>query len=164
MAQSSLDIVSEYDKAEMNNAFAAAEKELGNRYDFKGTPAAIEWLPNKTGIKVTGASAWQVEAIVDIFRMKLAARGQDSRTLDTSAKVVEANLKATQEITFKDGLDKEKASQVTKILRGAHPKAKAQVQGEAVRVTSSSRDELQAVMATLKSADLDFPVAFTNFR
>lgn len=165
MANFSFDIVSEYDKAEMNNVFDQARRELDSRYDFKGTPAALDWLNDeKTGFKVTGSGDWQIDAILDIVRKKLATRGQSQKVLDTSKTPVVANLRTTQEVPFKQGLDQEKAKKVTALLRGAHPKTKAQIQGDAVRVTSNSKDELQAVMQLLREQDFDFPLSFNNFR
>ncbi len=165
MANFSFDIVSEYDKAEMNNVLDQARRELDNRYDFKGTPANIEWLDaDKTGLKITGNGEWQIEAILDIVRKRLATRDQSQKVLDTSRSIVESNLRATQEVPFKQGLDQEKAKQITKLLREHFPKAKAQIQGDAVRVTSSSKDELQAVMQLLRSQDFEFPLSFNNFR
>ena len=165
MANFSFDIVSEYDKAEMNNVFDQAQREIDNRYDFKGTPAELEWLNgDKTGIKVTGSGQWQIDAILDIFRKKLATRGQSQKVLDTSKPVTESNLKATQEVPFKQGLDQEKAKKISALIRDNYPKAKSQIQGDAVRVTSSSKDDLQAVMQLIKNQDFDFPVTFNNFR
>ncbi len=157
--------MSEYDKAEMNNVFDQAQREMANRYDFKGTPAAIEWLNNdKTGIKVTGNGEWQIDAILDIVRKKLAARNQSQKVLDTSKEIVESNLKTTKEVPFKRGLDQEKAKKITSLIREKFPKVKTQIQGDAVRVMSSSKDELQAVIQLLKSQDFDFPLSFTNYR
>jgi cyclic-di-GMP-binding protein len=165
MANFSFDIVSDYDKAEMNNVFDQAQREIDNRYDFKGTPAAIEWLnADKTGIKVTGSGDWQIEAILDIVRKKLATRGQSQKTLDTSKEQITSNLKTTQEVPFKQGLDQDKAKQITKLIRDTYPKVKTQIQGEEVRVTSSSKDDLQAVMQLIKGQDFDFPINFTNYR
>jgi cyclic-di-GMP-binding protein len=164
MANFSFDIVSEYDKAEMNNVFDQTEREMASRYDFKGTPAAIEWLEDKTGIKVTGSGDWQIDAILDIFRKKLAARGQSQKVLETTKEPVEANLKTTKDVPFKQGLDQEKAKQITKIIREDYPKVKPQIQGDAVRVMSNSKDDLQAVMQLLRSKDFDFPLNFTNYR
>lgn len=165
MANFSFDIVSDYDKAELNNVFDQAQRELDSRYDFKGTPAAIEWLDSdKTGIKVTGNGDWQIDAILDIVRKKLAARGQSQKLLDTSKELITSNLKTTQEVSFKKGLNQDKAKQITKLIRDSYPKVKTQIQGEEVRVTSGSKDDLQAVMQLLRSQDFDFPVNFTNFR
>lgn len=164
MPSFSFDIVSEYDKAEMNNVFAGTEREIGNRYDFKGTPAAIEWLGDKAGFKLIGAGQWQCDAVLDIIRKKLASREQSSKVLDLSKTPVEANLKITWEIPFKQGLSQDNAKKITKLLREQAPKAKAQIQGDAVRVTSSSKDELQNVITLLRAQDFDFALQFINYR
>lgn len=165
MANFSFDVVSEYDKAEMNNVYDQVQREIQNRYDFKGTPAAIEWLNNdKTGLKVTGNGDWQIDAVLDIVRKKLAARNQSQKVLDTSREINESNLKTTQEVPFKQGLDQEKAKKITSLVRDKYPKVKTQIQGEAVRVTSNSKDDLQAVMQLLRAQDFDFPLSFNNFR
>lgn len=164
MAQFSFDIVSSYDKAEMNNVFQQAEKEIASRYDFRGTSAGIEWLKDKSGIKVTADNAWQVEQVVDLFRKKLAQRNQSSKVLSLDSEVHESNMRAWQDIQFRDGLSQDNAKKVTKLLKERHPKVKAQIQGDEVRVTSSSKDELQDVMQTLRSADFDFPLIFKNYR
>lgn len=164
MAQFSFDIVSEYDKAEMNNVFDQAQREISSRYDFKGTPAELSWLEDKAGIKVTGSGDWQIDAILDIVRKKLASRGQSQKILDTSKEIIESNLKATQEVPFIEGLDQDKAKQLTKLIRDSYPKVKTQIQGDTVRVMSGSKNDLQAVMQLLRSKDLPYPVNFTNFR
>ena len=164
MATYSFDVVSEYDKAEMNNVFAQSQKEMIGRYDFKNTPAEIDWLGDKTGFKVIGANDWQIDSIIDIIRKKLASRDLSSKVLDLSKTMTTSNLKATKEIPFIAGLDQEKAKQITKMIRDNLPKLKTQIQGEAVRVTGSSKDELQSAMQLIRGADLDFPVSFNNFR
>lgn len=165
MANFSFDIESEYDKAEMNNVFDQVQRELTSRYDFKASPAAIDWLnADKTGFKITGNGDWQIDAILDIVRKKLAARNQSQKVLDTSKELVVANLKTTQEVLFKQGLDQDKAKQITKLIRDEMPKVKTQIQGDAVRVTSSSKDDLQQVMQLLRGQDFDFPITFTNYR
>jgi uncharacterized protein YajQ (UPF0234 family) len=165
MANFTFDIVSEYDKAEMNNVFDQTQREIQSRYDFKGTPAELEWLNgDKTGLKVTGNGEWQIEAILEVVRKKLATRGQSQKVLDTSKDITESNLKATKEVPFKQGLDQDKAKQITKLLRDEFPKVKAQIQGDSVRVMSNSKDDLQSVMQLLRGKDFDFPLSFTNYR
>lgn len=165
MGQFSFDIVSEYDKAEMNNVFDQAQREMNNRYDFKGTPAAIEWLnADKAGLKITGNGEGQIDAILDIVRKKLATRNQNQKVLDVSKDITENNLKSTKEVPFKQGLDQEKAKKITALLRENLPKVKTQIQGNAVRVMSGSKDDLQAAIQLLKSQDFDFPLNFTNYR
>jgi len=164
MANFSFDAVSDYDKAEMNNVFDQSHREMDGRYDFKGTPAELDWLDDKKGFKVTGSGEWQIDAILDIVRKKLAARGISQKVLDTSKGVTESNLKTFKEVPFQQGLDQDKAKQVTKLIRDSFPKAKTQIQGDAVRVMSTSKDDLQAVMQLLNSHDFDFPLSFTNYR
>lgn len=165
MANFSFDIVSDYDKAELNNVFDQTQREITARYDFKGTSAAVAWLnDDKTGFKITGDHQYQLDAIADIIRKKLAAREQSQKLLDTTREPVTGNLKMTWEVPFKQGLDQDKAKKVTSAIRDEHPKAKTQIQGQEVRVTSGSKDELQSIMQLLRSKDFDFPLSFTNFR
>ena len=164
MPSFSFDIVSEVDKAEMNNVFTQAEKEIATRYDFRGTSAAIEWLGDKKGLKLTGDSEWQVEAVLDIIRKKLAAREQSSKVLDLSKEKVVANLKTTWEIPFKEGLAQDLAKKIAADIRADAPKAKPQIQGDAVRVASASKDELQNVITFVKGRDYDAALQFTNYR
>lgn len=160
----SFDITSDYDKAEMNNVFTQAEKEISNRYDFKGTPAGLEWLSDKSGIKLVGANEWQCDAVLDIVRKKLSAREQSSKVLDLSKEPVVQNLKCTRDIPFKSGLKQDDAKMITSTLREKVPKVKAQIQGEEIRVTSSSKDDLQNAIQLLKSTEFEFPLQFGNFR
>lgn len=165
MANFSFDVVSEYDKSEMNNVYDQVQREIISRYDFKGTPAAVEWLnSDKTGLRITGNSDWQIDAILDIVRKKLAARNQSQKVLDISREPATSNLKTTKEVPFKQGLDQEKAKQITKLIRDEAPKVKSQIQGDAVRVTSGSKDDLQRIIQLLRAKDFDFPLNFTNFR
>lgn len=165
MATFSFDTVSEYDKAEMNNVLDQVKREIDSRYDFKGTPAAVDWLnSDKSGFKITGSGDWQIDAILDIVRKKLAARGQSQKVIDTSNPVTESNLQATKEVPFKQGLDQTKAKQITNLIRETFPKVKTQIQGDAVRVTGSSKDELQNVIQLLRQQDFDYPLSFTNYR
>lgn len=165
MAMFSFDAVSDYDKAEINNVFDQAQREIASRYDFKGTPAALEWLNgDKTGIKITGNGEWQIDAILEIIRKKLATRGQSQKVLDTSREATESNLKTSKEIPFKRGLDQEKAKKLTGLIRDKYPKVKTQIQGDVVRVMSNSKDDLQQVMQLLRNTEFDFPLSFTNYR
>lgn len=164
MAQFSFDIESSYDKAEMNNVEQLVVREIANRYDFKNTPAGVEWLPDKKGFKVIGSNAWQLETVIDMIGKQLAKRDMTSKVLDLSNKVIEANMRAWQDVPFKDGLSQDDAKKITKLLKESHPKVKTQIQGESVRCTSNSKDELQSVMTALRQADFDFPLIFTNYR
>ena len=164
MAQFSFDIESTYDKAEMNNVQQLVSREIENRYDFKGTPAAIEWLADKKGFKVIGSNEWQVESIIDLLGKQLAKRGMTSKVLDMTGKSNEANMRAWQDVPFKDGLKQDDAKKITALIKERFPKAKAQIQGETVRVSSASKDELQNVMDAVHNASFEFPTTFTNYR
>ena len=164
MASFSFDIVSEVDKSEMNNVFMQTEKEISTRFDFRGTSAGIEWLEDKKGFKVTGDSEWQVDVVLDTIRKKLTARDQSAKSLDLSKDKVVANLKTTWEIPFKNGLSQDIAKKIAADIRAEAPKSKPQIQGEAVRVTSASKDELQKVMTLVRAKDYDVALQFTNYR
>jgi uncharacterized protein YajQ (UPF0234 family) len=160
----SFDIVSDYNLAEVINAIDQAKRELASRFDLKDT-ASLDFLnAEKTGLKVVGDGQYQVDATLDIVRKKFGQRGVSQMVLDTSKQPVVSNLKTTQEVPFKKGLDQEKAKKITSLLREQFPKVKAQIQGTEVRVTSPKKDELQGVMRLLESQDFDFPINFTNFR
>lgn len=149
----------------MNNAIDQSQRELGNRYDFKGTSAKLEFRDgDKTGLKVTGDSEYHIDAILDIVRKKLASRGLSQKILDTSKDPITSNLKVTQDVPFKKGLSQENAKKISAVIREQYPKVKAQIQGDEVRVSGQKKDELQAVMRLLEQQDFDFPLHFTNFR
>ena len=164
MPSFSFDIVSEVDKAEMNNVFSQAEKEISTRYDFRGTNAGIDWLDDKKGFKITGDNEWQVDAVLDIIRKKLAAREQSSKVLDLGKEKVVANLKTTWDIPFKEGLPQDLAKEISADIRAEVSKTKPQIQGDAVRVISASKDELQKVISLVKSKDYDAALQFINYR
>lgn len=165
MSNFSFDIASDYNLAEIINAVDQAARELGNRYDLKGTSASLTFSNNdKTGLTVVGDSQYAVDAILDIVRKKFATRGVSQKVLDTSKQPVVSNLKTTQDVPFKKGLDQDKAKKVTGLIREHFPKLKTQIQGAEVRVTGPKKDELQAVMRLLEEQDFDFPLEFTNYR
>lgn len=161
----SFDIVSDYDKAELNNVVDQAQREIGSRYDLKGTAAGVEWeTSEKTSLKVTGDNQFHLDSILDIVRKKLASRNQSQKILDTSKEPTTSNMVMTQIVALMRGLDQEKAKKITALIRDNAPKIKAQIQGDEVRVTSAKKDELQSVMQLLQAADFDFPIEFTNYR
>jgi cyclic-di-GMP-binding protein len=164
MGTFSFDVVSDYDKAEINNVYDQARREVESRYDFQGTSASIEWLGDKAGLVLTGDSDYQIEAMLDMIRKKMATRGVNQKTLDTSKGRIVSGFKTTQDVPFLKGLDQDKAKQVTKLLREKLPKLKTSIQGEEIRVSSGSKDDLQAAMTILKASDFSFPIHFTNFR
>jgi uncharacterized protein YajQ (UPF0234 family) len=160
----SFDVVSDYDIAEMTNAVDQAQRELGTRYDFKGTAASIEFTEGKKGVLLQGDSKNQLDALLDMLQGKLIKRNIALQVLNTSSEPVQGGKEMRWTLDFIKGLDQEKAKKITKAIRDTFPKVKAQIQGEEVRVSAASKDDLQGVMTLLKQQDFDFPVDFQNYR
>lgn len=162
---SSFDIVSDYDLAKVTNAVEQSQREISQRYDFKGTKASLEFTDgNKTSVTIIGDNQFHIDSIVEILRKKLATCGVSQKILDTSKDPVPGSMQVKLDVPFVKGLDQEKAKKVSRTIRDNFPKVKPQVQGEEIRVSSPKRDELQAVMQLLKNTDFDFPIEFTNYR
>lgn len=162
MADSSFDIVSKVERQEVDNALNQAAKEISQRYDFKNVGASISWSGDK--ILMQANSEDRVKAILDVFESKLVKRGISLKSLDAG----EPQLSGKEYkifATIQEGISQENAKKVAKIIRDEGPKGvKAQVQGEELRVSSKSRDDLQAVIALLKARDFDFALQFVNYR
>lgn len=162
MADSSFDIVSKVDKMEADNALNQASKEIEQRYDFKGVGASIEWSGEK--ILMKASSEERVKAVLDVFQSKLIKRGISLKSLDDGEPFA-SGKEYRIEATLKNGIDQENAKKISKIIREEGPKSvKSQIQGDELRVQSKSRDDLQDVIALLKSSDLPIDVQFTNYR
>ncbi|MFD3418509.1 YajQ family cyclic di-GMP-binding protein [Streptomyces decoyicus] len=162
MADSSFDIVSKVERQEVDNALNQAAKEISQRYDFKGVGASIEWSGEK--IEMRANAEERVKAVLDIFQSKLVKRGISLKALDAGepqASGKEYKIFASIE----EGISQDNAKKVAKIIRDEGPKGvKAQVQGDELRVSSKSRDDLQSVQQLLKGKDLDFALQFVNYR
>jgi len=157
----SFDIVSEVDRHELMNAVDQMNREISNRFDFKGSDAKVTL--KDFDMNFEAESDFQLKQMRDIMVNKLSKRGVDTRCLDRGP-VEERGLRAYQTITVKQGIDKEAAKRITKLIKDKKFKVQAAIQGEQVRVTGKKRDELQAVMAFLKDEVKDLPLQFTNFR
>lgn len=163
MADSSFDIVSEVDHQEADNALNQAAKELSQRFDFKNTDTTIEWKGNEA-IEITSGTEERALAALDVFKEKLIKRGISLKAF-TAGDPRSSGKEYKIGGTFTNGLNQEQAKKLSKLIRDEGPKGvKTQVQGDELRVTSKSRDDLQDVIALLKGADLDFAVQFTNYR
>jgi cyclic-di-GMP-binding protein len=161
-AESSFDIVSKVDRQEVDNALNQAAKEVRQRFDFKNTDASISW--SGQAIDMEASSEERVKAVLDVFQSKLIRRGVSLKALDAGAPRSSGKLyKITA--NMKEGISQENAKKVSKLIRDQGPKGvKAQIQGDELRVSSKSRDDLQKVQALIKAADYDFAVQFTNYR
>ncbi|WP_306320928.1 MULTISPECIES: YajQ family cyclic di-GMP-binding protein [unclassified Streptomyces] len=162
MADSSFDIVSKVERQEVDNALNQAAKEISQRYDFKNVGASISWSGEKILMEANGEE--RVKAILDIFQTKLVKRGISLKSLDAG----EPQLSGKEYKIFaaiEEGISQENAKKVAKTIRDEGPKGvKAQVQGDELRVSSKSRDDLQTVQQLLKGKDFDFALQFVNYR
>jgi uncharacterized protein YajQ (UPF0234 family) len=162
MADSSFDIVSKVERQEVDNALNQAAKEISQRYDFKNVGASIAWSGEK--ILMEANSEERVKAILDVFETKLVKRGISLKALDAD----EPQLSGKEykiSASIEEGISQDNAKKVAKIIRDEGPKGvKAQVQGDELRVSSKSRDDLQSVQALLKGKELDFALQFVNYR
>lgn len=162
MADSSFDVVSKVDKQEANNALNQAQKEVEQRYDFKGTGASIDWSGDKILIKASSED--RAKAVLDVFQTKLIKRGISLKSLD-SGEPYPSGKEYRIESEIKDGITQDNAKKINKIIRDEGPKGvKSQIQGDELRVQSKSRDDLQSVIALLKGSDLEIDLQFINFR
>jgi cyclic-di-GMP-binding protein len=160
---SSFDVVSKVDRQEVDNALHQAAKEIGQRFDFRGTDAAIRWA-GEFGVEMEASGEDRVKAVLDVFKEKLIKRGVSLKALDAGeprASGREYKITANLE----QGISQDNAKKLGKLIRDEGPKGvRTQVQGDELRVSSKKRDDLQAVIALVKSQDLDFAVQFVNYR
>jgi len=164
MADSSFDVVSKVNRQEVDNALNQAAKEIAQRYDFKNVGASIGW--SGESIKMTANSADRVLAILDVLETKLIKREVSLKALDLGDREPKPSGKEYQLFaTLKEGLSSENAKKVAKLVRDEFGKTvKTQITGDEVRVSSKSRDDLQAVIAMLKKSDIDAALQFVNYR
>jgi cyclic-di-GMP-binding protein len=157
----SFDVVSELDRHELTNAVDQANREVENRFDFRGSGARFalsEW-----DVTLEAPSAFQVQQMLAILTDKLARRNIDVRAM-TPEKPEEALHKTTQKVTMRHGVDTDSARKIVKLVKESKIKVQASIQGEQVRVTGKKRDDLQEVIQLLKGSELGLPLQFTNFR
>ena len=155
------DVVSEIDQHELTNAVDQAVRELDRRFDLKGTNAHIEREGNVVTLRAE--AEFQVQQLLDILRQKMAKRGIDIDCLETG-EVATNVAEARMPVTVREGIDKDLARKLVKLVKDSKLKVQAQIQQDQVRVTGKSRDDLQRVIALLKDAALDYPLQFKNFR
>jgi uncharacterized protein YajQ (UPF0234 family) len=161
-SESSFDVVSKVDRQEVDNALNQAAKEISQRYDFKNVDASIAWSGDT--IVMRANSEDRVKAVLDVFQTKLVKRGVSLKAVDAG----DPRLSGKEyriEAGLKEGLSQENAKKISKLIRDQGPKnIKAQITGDELRVSGKSRDDLQAVIALLKGADLDVALQFVNYR
>lgn len=157
----SFDIVSEVDLQEVRNAVENAQRELETRFDFRGVEATLEWTKDET--KLTADADFQLQQMVDVLRNKLIKRNVDVDTMDVG-EVVHSGKTFSLAITFKQGIEQDVAKKLSKLIKDSKIKVQPSIQGDQVRVSGKNRDDLQAVIALVRQAELGQPFQFTNFR
>lgn len=161
-SESSFDVVSKVDKQEVANALNQAQKELAQRYDFKGVGAEVDFSGEKILMKAN--SEERVLAVLDVLQSKLIKRGISLKSLDAGEPYA-SGKEYRIEAGIKEGIAQDTAKKINKIIRDEGPKGvKSQIQGDELRVSSKSRDDLQEVMRLLKASDLDADLQFINYR
>ncbi|MFV0634053.1 YajQ family cyclic di-GMP-binding protein [Demequina sp.] len=161
-SDSSFDVVSKVDRQEVDNALNQASKEIQQRYDFKGVGASIEWSGESIVMKAN--SEERVLAVLDVFQTKVIKRGISLKAID-QGEPQQSGKEFRLGASIKEGIAQDVAKKLTKLLRDEGPKSvKAQIQGDELRVSSKSRDDLQEAIALLKGADVDTALQFVNYR
>lgn len=165
MADSSFDVVSKTDKQEVDNAMNQAAKEIGTRYDFRGVGASCEWSGETILLKANTAE--RVLAVLDVLQTKLVRRGVSLKAFEQSddGEPKPSGKEYRLSMTVQDGISQEDAKKINKLIRDEGPKSiKSRIEGDELRVSSKSRDDLQEVQQLLKGADLEVALQFTNYR
>ena len=161
---SSFDIVSKVDIQELRNAVDQAVKEIDTRFDFKGSDSTIDLDEKTLTVKLATDTEMRIKAIVDVLQTKLHKRGLDIKALDLGDIEPAAKGTVRQTGTIRQGVDIDNARKIVKIVKDTGLKVQAAIQGDQVRISGKSRDDLQTVMAKLKAADLDLSLQFLNYR
>ena len=157
----SFDVVSEVDLHEVSNAVDQASREVGQRYDFKGSDARYDQKENV--VTLSAPSEFQLNQMLDILRLKLAKRDVDVACLKVDESVMTGQT-ARQIVTLRRGIDTELAKRIQRKIKDSKLKVQASIQGDQVRITGKKRDDLQAAISLIKAAEIDLPLQYTNFR
>jgi uncharacterized protein YajQ (UPF0234 family) len=164
MADASFDIVSEINLQEVDNAITQAQKEIGTRYDFKGSAASIEFNRKDKELTLMADAEPQLESVRKVIVERFLKRGVDPKSMDPQ-KIEQATHKTVrQKVKLKEGIDKDTSKKIQKQIKDLKLKVNASIQGEALRVSGSKRDDLQAVIAHLKANPIGIPLQFNNYR
>jgi len=158
----SFDIVNEVNKVELKNAIEQANKEIGTRFDFKGSDARVE--QKELELTLVADDDFKLRQVTDVLNGKLAKRGIDVRCLDLKNKEKIGGDKVKQVVNVKNGIESDLAKKIVRLIKDSKMKVQASIQGEAVRITGAKRDDLQAAIQLVKTSITEMPVQFQNFR
>ena len=160
----SFDIVSEVNHVEINNAIDQANKEITNRFDFKGSDARIEYKEKEKILTLYADDEFKLSQVTDIMTGKLTKRGVDIRSLKHADSEKISGNKVKQAVTVRTGVEQELGKKIVRILKDSKLKVQGSIQGDAVRVSGGKRDDLQDAIALVKKSITDFPLQYENFR
>jgi uncharacterized protein YajQ (UPF0234 family) len=160
----SFDIVSEVNLQEVDNAINQARKEIGQRYDFKGSKSSIELNTKDKTLVLVSDDDFKLKSVVDVLQNKLIKRGVPVKALDYGTVEQAAGSTVRQVVTLRVGIDKENARTIVKMIKDLKLKVQAQIMDDQIRVSGKDKDELQAAMKAVRDAELKFAVQFTNYR
>jgi hypothetical protein len=160
----SFDIVSDVNLQEVDNAINQARKEIGQRYDFKGSKSSIELNTKEKTLTLVSDDEFKMKAVVDILEGKLIKRGVPIKGLDFGSVEPAAGSTVRQVVTLRVGIDKENAKTIVKLIKDLALKVQAQIMDDQIRVSGRNKDDLQTAMKAVREADLKFAVQFTNYR
>jgi cyclic-di-GMP-binding protein len=161
---SSFDIVSKVDLQEVDNALNQSRKEIGQRYDFKGSKTTVDLLQKEHQVVVVSDDDFRMKATIDIIQSKMIKRGVPMKALSYSAVEPAAGGLVRQTISLQNGIDKDNARTIVKMIKDSKLKVQAQIMDDQVRVTGKNKDDLQSVIGILRQADLPFAIQFVNYR
>src|SRR5687767_10208558 len=160
----SFDIVSEVNQVEVHNALDQANKEIINRFDFKGSDARVELNEKEKTLTLFADDEFKLGQVRDVLTGKLAKRGIDVRCLDARGIDKVSGNKVKQAVAVREGVEQELAKKIVKLVKDSKMKAQASIQGDAVRISSAKKDTLQEVIALVRKSISDFPLQYKNFR
>jgi cyclic-di-GMP-binding protein len=161
-AESSFDVVSQYDEQELVNALDQTRREVSQRFDLKDTKTEIKH--EKKSLTITTASEFTLKSVIDVLQSKMVKRGLSLKILKPGKIESASGGMVRQTIDLQEGISQDLAREISKLIRDTFPKARPQIQGDAVRVVAKSRDELQSVIALLKGRDFPVPLQYINYR
>ncbi len=162
MAENSFDIVSKVDMQELNNAITQAEREIETRFDFKNSKSSIAM--EKDDIVVVSDDEYKLKSVIDILQSKMIKRGVPIKNMEFGKLEPASSGTVRQKIKLKQGIEQDISKKINTLIRDSKIKVKSQIQGDSIRVTGKSLDDLQAVIAMLRGADLQIDLQFTNYR
>ncbi|MFA6541479.1 MAG: YajQ family cyclic di-GMP-binding protein [Bacteroidota bacterium] len=162
--QNSFDVVSEVDMQEVDNALNQTRKEIAQRYDFKDTKTSIDFNQKEKELTVLSDDEFRLKAVIDVLQNKFVKRGIALKTLKYGDVEPASGGMARQKISLQVGIDKENAKKLVQVIKDTKLKVQAQIMDDQVRVSSKSRDDLQSVIAILRTAEFPLPIQFINYR